>query len=75
MNEKLKLNKEVVAQLTDDSMNRIEGGGAVTFTNTCTGQPTCIQTGMCDQNHQSFCACNSFRCVDPKEIKPTDIGT
>jgi len=46
--QKLKLNKEVIATLTNDSMRRVEGGAADTFTVTCTcGGTTCTNTNQC----------------------------
>jgi hypothetical protein len=46
MNKKLKLNKEVIATLNNDSMNSVEGGGGVTH--------TCSTLGICGDVKQEF---------------------
>jgi hypothetical protein len=43
MEKKLNLNKEVITQLTDDSMNSVEGGGNITHT--CGNIGTCADGG------------------------------
>jgi hypothetical protein len=64
MNKKLKLNKEVIAQLTDDSMNRVHGGGENrTYTDTCTCYaPACTDTAKCTDS------CN--HCAIPSVVGP-----
>ena len=49
MDTKLKLNKEVIATLNDDSMNRVKGGGECRpHTDTCTCAGTeCTNTAEC----------------------------
>jgi natural product precursor len=64
MNRKLSLNKEVIAQLNDDSMHRIEGG--VTYTISCTcGGIACTNTAQCTG---SQCR-TQFACDDVVEVK------
>jgi len=46
MNKKLSLNKEVIAQLNNDSMYQLQGGGTYTATCTCAGTE-CTTTNYC----------------------------
>jgi hypothetical protein len=40
LNKKLQLNKEIIAKLNDESLDKVQGGGGVTHTcNTITGCP------------------------------------
>jgi hypothetical protein len=58
MERKLKLNKEVIAQLNDDNMNRVLGGDAmVTYQQTWSLYPTCHETAFC--HHRSYCDCRN----------------
>ena len=50
MNKKLSLNKEVIATLSNDSMNRVKGGDACvtnTMSCTCGGPGACENTAAC----------------------------
>ena len=53
METKLKLNKEVIAKLNDDSMNRVEGGGNGPGTGTSYG-PGGVR---CADNPNTNCPC------------------
>jgi len=46
--QKLKLNKEVIATLSDDGMNRVQGGGDSVNCDYCSGGgSTCDSFGTC----------------------------
>ena len=71
MDTKLKLNKEVIAQLNDDSMNRVQGGvECKPHTDTCTcGGPVCTNTNECTGQYcytklDTHCVCGLDHKID-----------
>jgi natural product precursor len=62
MERKIKLNKEVIAKLNDDSMNKVVGGGDVTHT-TCGATFGTCQT-LCGKEIKvithDFKVCNAY---------------